>query len=497
MLPRALRTASRFFTAWLLVGFTILAHPLLAADPAEEPPNVVLLFVDDLGYADVGCFGGDSDLTPNLDQMAREGRRFTDFVVSSPVCSASRAALMTGCIHERIGIFGALGPQSKIGINDGETTMAELLKGRGYRTACIGKWHLGHHPQFLPTRHGFDSYFGLPYSNDMWPFHPDVVNLPPDAPQRRNGFPPLPLFENETVVDADVTAEDQVSLTEQYTQRAEAFLEASAGKGPFFLYVPYTMVHVPLFAGKPFQGTSPRGPFGDVLREVDASVGRILQKLKDLHVDDNTLVFFTSDNGPWLSYGSHAGSAGVFREGKGTCWEGGMRVPLIARWPRQIPADTTCDRLASIIDLFPTIATLTGTQVPNLPIDGKPLGSLLSGDANGPSPHTSLPYYFLNNELHAVRTERWKLVLPHRYRSLQGRQGRDDGMPIAYDTLEAPLSLFDLEQDPSETTNCIADYPEVAQLLQEEAARWRSALGDSLTKTSGSQRRAAGQLVAP
>jgi arylsulfatase A-like enzyme len=483
-------------TPWLLVGFAIIEHRLRAADPAE-PPNVVLLLVDDLGYADVGCFGGDADLTPNLDRMAREGRRFTDFVVSSPVCSASRASLMTGCIHERIGIFGALGPQSRTGIDDGETTMAEMLKGRGYKTACIGKWHLGHHPQFLPTRHGFDSYFGLPYSNDMWPFHPDLVNLPPDAPQRRNGFPPLPLFENETVVDADVTAEDQVSLTERYTQRAEAFLEASAGKGPFFLYVPYTMVHVPLFASKPFQGTSQRGIFGDVLREVDASVGRILQKLKDLHVDDNTLVLFTSDNGPWLSYGLHAGSAGNLREGKGTCWEGGMRVPLIARWPRHIPANTTSDRLTATIDLFPTIASLAGSNLPALPIDGKDIRPLLTGDAAVPSPHTSLPYYFLNNELQAVRTERWKLVLPHRYRSLQGRKGRDDGMPIPYVDMEAPLSLYDLDNDPSETTNRIAEYPEVAQILLDEASRWRDVLGDSLTKTTGRQRRPAGQVAKP
>ena len=309
---------------------------LLAACPAlaAEQPNIVLIFTDDQGYGDVGCYGAKGFRTPNLDRLAKEGVRFTDFHVSQPVCSASRASLMTGCYANRIGIHGALGPNARHGIHADETTIAEVCKSRGYATGMVGKWHLGHHPQFLPTRHGFDSYFGLPYSNDMWPHHPEA---------KKGTYPKLPLIENETIIDADVTPEDQPNLTTQYTERAVKFIRASAGK-PFFLYVAHSMPHVPLFVSNRHKGKSQQGLYGDVIEEIDWSVGEILKALDESKLADNTLVLFTCDNGPWLSYGNHGGSAGGLREGKGTVWEGGHRVPFIARWPGKIPAGSRLPR---------------------------------------------------------------------------------------------------------------------------------------------------------
>ncbi|HEY8503213.1 MAG TPA: sulfatase, partial [Gemmataceae bacterium] len=307
----------------------ILAPPATAAPGKERPPNFVIVFTDDQGYGDVGCYGGKGFETPNLDRMAREGVRFTDFYVAQAVCSASRAALLTGCYPNRIGILGALGPASKHGINDGEMTIAEVLKPRGYATAMFGKWHLGHHPRFLPTRHGFDEYAGLPYSNDMWPHHPTAK------------FPELPMLDGETVINHEVSPADQTQLTTWYTRRAVRFIERHRDE-PFFLYVAHSMPHVPLFVSDRFKGKSERGLHGDVMEEIDWSVGEILKALKDNGLDESTLVLFTCDNGPWLSYGEHAGSAGPLREGKGTTFEGGVRVPCIARWPGKIPAGSVC-----------------------------------------------------------------------------------------------------------------------------------------------------------
>ncbi len=283
---------------------------------ATESPNVVLFYIDDMGYADIGPFGAKAYPTPNLDRMAKEGRRFTDFHVSSAVCSASRSALMTGCYHERVGISGALGPSSKNGISSNEVTLAEICKQKNYATACFGKWHLGHHPKFLPTNHGFDQYFGLPYSNDMWPNHPEQVRKSKDDPKNRGGFPRLPMVEQTHVIDSEVTGEEQTQLTTQYTERAVSFMRANQKK-PFFIYIPHSMVHVPLYVSSKFAGKSGAGLFGDVVMEVDWSVGEILKTLKELNLDEKTLVIFTTDNGPWLSYGEHAGSAFPHVKGKG------------------------------------------------------------------------------------------------------------------------------------------------------------------------------------
>ena len=290
----------------------------------KRPPNFVVVFTDDQGYQDVGCFGSPDILTPNLDRMAKEGARFTDFYVAQAVCSASRVALMTGCYSNRVSILGALGPGSKNGINANEWTIAEVLKQQGYATAVYGKWHLGHHHQFLPMQNGFDDYFGLPYSNDMWPYHPEVRNLPLE--ERLKKWPHLPLIDKNKIVNPQVTPEDQTHLTTWYTEHAVKFINEQKDK-PFFLYVPHSMPHVPLYVSDKFKGKSKRGLYGDVIMEIDWSVGEILKALKQNGLDDNTLVIYTSDNGPWLSYGDHGGRALPLREGKGTSWDGGQREP--------------------------------------------------------------------------------------------------------------------------------------------------------------------------
>ncbi len=459
---------------------------------AQDTPNVVVIFIDDLGYADIGPFGATGYETPNLDLMAKEGRKFTDFVTSTAVCSASRAALLTGCYHRRVGISGALGPNAKIGINADEVTLAELCKQKNYATACFGKWHLGVEKKFLPLQHGFDQYFGLPYSNDMWPFHPNFVDLPADSPKRKNNYPPLPLFNGNEIVNANVTGKDQAQLTTQYTQRAVGFIEENANQ-PFFLYVPHSMVHVPLFVSDKFRGKSGAGLFGDVMMEVDWSVGQINAALKQHNLEDKTLVVFTSDNGPWLSYGKRAGSAAPLREGKGTMFEGGYRVPTLMKWPGKIPAGSNCDELASTIDVFPTVAAMIGGKLPEHKIDGFDIRPLMFGEADAKSPHTHFACYYAGGELQAVRDRKFKLVFPHRYRSLNGRVGTDDGKPIRYDSNMAELALYDLKSDVGETTSVADQHPEVVARLMNYADEIRDDLGDRLTKKTGTGIRSAGK----
>src|SRR5262249_909147 len=334
--------------------------------------------------------------TPHLDRMAREGVRFTDFYVAQPVCSASRAALLTGCYPNRIGILYAILPSDRHGISDKEMTLAEVLKSRGYATAIYGKWHLGHRPKFLPTRHGFDEYFGLPYANDMFHQEPDD-NYPAD----------LPLMEGEKVVGLNP---DQTKLTTLYTERAVKFIEQNKNR-PFFLYVPHAMPHVPLHVSNKFKGKSKQGLYGDVIMEIDWSVGEILAALKKHDLDSNTLVIYTSDNGPWLAFGNHAGSAGPLREGKMTTWEGGVRMPCIMRWPGKIPGGSVCREPVMSIDILPTMGKLAGAELPKLPIDGLDIWPLISGKPGARSPHEALYFYWFNH-LQAVRSGRWKLHLP-------------------------------------------------------------------------------------
>jgi arylsulfatase A-like enzyme len=467
----------------LLCCYTILAPALtakcIAAAPedANRPPNVVLIFCDDLGYADIGPYGGKAP-TPNLDRMAREGLRFTDFYVAQAVCSASRAALLTGCYPNRIGIQGALGPNAKVGIHRDETTLGELLKSRGYATAIYGKWHLGHLPEFLPTRHGFDDYFGLPYSNDMWPHHPTGGK----------NYPPLPLFDGEKVVEL---MPDQTKLTMAYTERAVAFIEKNKDQ-PFFVYLAHSMPHVPLFVSAKHRGKSGRGLHGDVIMEIDWSVGQILDTLARLKLDEQTLVIFTSDNGPWLLYGDHAGSAGPLREGKATAFDGGVRAPCLARWPGKVPAGAISREPAITMDLFATIGAIAGAELPrNRTIDGKDIRPLLFGEAGARTPHEAL-YFYWGRDLHAIRAGKWKLHLPHAYPQPAPPGG--DARPGKYRQLKIGLELFDLETDPGETTNLAAKHPNVVARIESLAEQARNDLGDAALGREGKNVRAPGRV---
>jgi arylsulfatase A-like enzyme len=478
-----------FFGLILLLAASGLVSRSLASDSL---PNIVLIFIDDLGYADIGPFGESRWPTPNLNRMATQGRRFTDFVAATAVCSASRAALLTGCYHRRVGISGALGPNARIGINASEMTIADLCRQRGYATACFGKWHLGHLPPFLPLQHGFDEYYGLPYSNDMWPLHPDYVDLPADAVKRKQGYPDLPLYEGNHIVDPEVTGEDQAQLTTEYTRRAVDFIDRKQG-GPFFLYVPHSMVHVPLFVSEKFAGRSGYGLFGDVVMEVDWSVGQIIDALERNGIAENTLLIFTSDNGPWLSYGNHAGSALPLREGKGTMWEGGYRVPTLMQWPGKIPPGTTCDEFCSTIDLLPTICRMIDGKLPDHKIDGKDIMPLMVGAEGALSPHEAFYCYYAGGELQAVRDRRWKLQFPHQYRTMKGQPAGADGRPGPYRQEQAPLALYDLKTDIGETIDVAAEHPDVVARLQAAADEARHDLGDTLTGTVGSGIRPAGR----
>jgi arylsulfatase A len=461
---------------------------------AKHPPNFVIIFIDDMGYADIGPFGATAYPTPNLDRMAKEGRIFTDFHSATAVCSASRAGLMTGCYPERVSILGALGPQAKIGINSNETTLAELCKSRGYATAVYGKWHLGHHKQFLPLQNGFDEYFGLPYSNDMSPLQAEMIEMTPAAAARKRQAPPLPLFENNEIIDAAVSPEKLAQLTTLYTEHAVSFIDRHKDQ-PFLLYVPHTMMHVPLAVSDKFKDKSGAGLFGDCVMELDWSVGQILDALKRDGIDDNTFVMFTSDNGPWLNYGNHAGSAGPLREGKGTMWEGGYREPCVMRWPGKIPADTKCDELASTLDMFPTIAKLIGAELPaDLTIDGKDIWPLMSGEKGAKSPHDVF-YCYYGRELRAVRDRRWKLVLPHEYRSLDGKPPGSDGNSATYKQLRTNEELYDLKNDIGEKNDVLKDHPKIVARLEREAEKARAVLGDTLTGREGSEVRPPGKLA--
>lgn len=456
----------------------------VASHAADRPPNVVILFADDMAYADLGVYGAKGYQTPRLDRLAGEGRMFTSFRVAQAVCTASRVALLTGCYPNRLGLHGALGPGSKVGVHAEETTLAEMLKDKGYSTGIFGKWHLGDAPEFLPTRHGFDEYLGLPYSNDMWPYHPEA---------KPGAYPALPLIENDRVIDPAVTPEKQATLTGLYADRAVQFIEKHREK-PFFLYLPFSMPHVPIYPGKDFAGKTERGTFGDVISEIDWAAGRVLDALERLHLTENTLVIFTSDNGPWLSYGDHAGSAAPLREGKGTVFEGGVRVPCIMRFPGRIPAGTVCNEPLMTIDLLPTIAGLTGAPLPKQKIDGKDVWPVISGKPDANNLQRAYWHYYADNQLQAVSIGHWKLVLPHTYRTLNGGQGGNGGKPVKYQqgkVLEP--ELYNLLADAGESRNVASANPKHVEDLLAVAEHARKTLGDSLSKRQGSENRPPGR----
>ena len=449
-------------------------------------PNFIVVFCDDMGYADIGPFGAEGYDTPHLNRMAREGITFTDFYVGRSFCTPSRAALMTGCIPTRVGIGGNFGPKSTTGLNPDEVTIAEVAKTQGYATACFGKWHLGHRREFLPSNQGFDEFFGIPYSNDMWPFHPGVRHLPME--QRIKRWPHLPLYEGTQIINQQVMPADQVNLTRQLADRATKFIRQHKDES-FLIYLPSPQPHVPLFVSQHYKGKTERGLYGDVVSEIDWAVGQILQTLQDTGIDEKTCVVFTTDNGPWLSYGDHAGSAKPLREGKGTNFEGGFRVPCIMRWPGQIPSGRKCSEVAGTIDLLPTFAALSGALLPANKIDGKNIIDLMTGKTGAKSPHEAFYHYDGGNRLVAVRSGRWKLMFPQTYRTIT-EPGRD-GIPGKSEQRSIPLSLFDLQTDIGETTNVAQQHRDVVERLTKLADDMRAKLGDG-KENPGTERRPIG-----
>ena len=404
----------------------------------SKSPNFIIIFTDDQGFEDIGCFGSPKIKTPHLDKLAAEGRKFTSFYSANSVCSPSRASLLTGCYPVRVSIPGVLFPRHEIGLNPDEITIADLLKSKGYATSCIGKWHIGHKPKFLPTRQGFDSYYGIPYSNDMT-IDPEA-NLAADI-KLREGFTLerirsekpkkdfVPLMRNEEVIEYPC---DQTTLTKRYTEEAVKFIEENKNK-PFFLYLPHTMPHIPLFASEKFKGKSERGLYGDTIEEIDWSVGEIMKALRDNNLDENTLVIYTSDNGPWKLKGGRGGSAHPLRGFKFQTYEGGMRVPCIMYWKGKVPAGSSCDEIAATIDLLPTIARLSGAELPNdRAIDGKDIWPLIAGKKGAQTPH-EIYFFYKGNKLESARQGKWKLR----------RSGKKS----------QPVELYDLASDISESKN--------------------------------------------
>lgn len=440
-----------------------------------DPPNIVIIFTDDQGYADLKSYGAEDFKTPNLDRLGDEGMRFTSFYSASSVCTPSRAALLTGRYPMRVGLPSVIFPRHKIGLNFEELTMAELFKQKEYATAAIGKWHLGAHPNFLPTNHGFDSFFGLPYSNDM---SPEPENNPREG--ERDRFPPLPLIEDTTIIEREP---DQARLIQRYTARAIDFIKENHDQ-PFFLYYAHNLPHVPLYASDNFRGTT-KSFYGDVIHEIDWSVGAILKALEENELREKTLVVFTSDNGPWLVFGDHGGSAGKFREGKITTFEGGHRVPAIMSWPGKIPSGTVTDKMATTLDLFPTFANVTNANIPeNIKIDGHNIWPILSGAENVKSPYQSNPFfYYLDENLEAVRYGSWKLHVAHEYLGV-GEAG-DGGDVGEYEVREIEQSLFNLEEDPGETKNLVEDHPGIVKKLTGFIEQGRKELGDAKTGMNG------------
>lgn len=433
-----------------------------ATSRAATQPNFIVVFCDDMGYGDIGPFGATGYDTPNLHAMAKAGMVLTDFHVAQSFCSPSRAALLTGRYPYEVGVPGNFMPRSRNGMNTQVTTLPQLLKSAGYDTACFGKWHLGHQPPYLPTSRGFDQFFGLPYSNDMWPHHPENGS--------RFHFPHLPLLEDDQVVVAAVTPRRQQELTKELTNRAVRFIQQhgegpqAVSKRPFFLYVPFPMPHVPLFASEEFEGRTARGLFGDVIAEIDWGVGQILQALEACKLKHRTLVLFTSDNGPWLTYGDHAGSAGPLRAGKGSIYEGGFRVPCVVQWPGTIPGDQQCDALTTTLDLLPTFAAMAGIATEAVPgLDGQDITALLQGQPQEPAHEVRTFIYFRGRKPAAVRQGQWKLILPHTFRpSIPGRDGRPGGFAAARNL---PLALYDLTTDIAESRNLAQRYPDKVAAL--------------------------------
>lgn len=443
-------------------------------------PNIVFILTDDLGFQDLSSYGSKITNTPNLDKLAQEGALLKSYYSTQAVCSASRASILTGAYSNRIGFSGALGPNSKKGINPEELLLSEMLKTKGYKTAIYGKWHLGDDKKFLPTRHGFDDFFGILYSNDMWPFHAEYPN----------SYPDLMLYENENPIEV---IKDQSNLTMSLTSKSIKFINKNKDS-PFFLYLAHPQPHVPLFASSKFNGRSKSGLYTDVIEEIDNSVGMIMKAIRNNDLEKNTIVVFTSDNGPWLSYGKHSGSTGIYREGKGTTWEGGQRVPCIVWFPKDIKANSVISTPLMGIDWVPTFASVTKAKLSKNKIDGKNIWSTLTQESEE-DPHEALFFYYHLNSLHGVRYGDWKMYFPHRYRTLNGKEGRDDGKPIKYQYVNLEKTeLYNLKEDPSEKNNVYDQFPEIVRKINLLADEKRDEIGDDLTGKIGSENRPIGKI---
>ena len=430
-------------------------------DKRPQTPNIILIFCDDLGYGDLSCYGSGRNRTPRLDRMADEGLRFTDLYVPAPLCTPSRAGLMTGCYPKRVGLDygyrdGTLFPGDPLGLNPDEITLPRILKDRGYATKMVGKWHLGDQPEFLPEQFGFDSYFGIPFSNDMLPDHPK---------QDEFQFPPLPLLRGDRVVETDP---NQASLTDKYLTECVNFIHDNKD-GPFFLYFAHMYVHVPIYAPLTFLSKSQNGPYGAAVEHIDHTTGVILDTLSELGIDDNTLVIFTSDNG---SGARNGGSNGQLRGSKGSTWEGGMREPCIVHWPGQVPGDAVCRELVTTMDFLPTLAGIAGADVPqDCTRDGHDIWNLMTDRPEATTPYDAF-YYYRRNNLNAVRSGNWKLHF-------------DEDL------------LFDLDADVGETSDCYQDHPDIVKQLTELADRCREDLGDERLNVEGKNCRPVGRVENP
>ena len=452
----------RDFLKTLGVGATLTSLPLLSCSKSskKEKPNFIVIFTDDQGYGDIGCYGAQGFKTPNLDQMAKQGVRFTNFYVPATVCTPSRSALLTGCYPKRLGLHEAvLFPFSEHGLNPSEITIPKQLKPLGYKSACVGKWHMGHQPKFMPNKQGFDYFYGVPYSNDMNNYFYKRINFQ---------SPPLPLYENEKLIEA---GPDQKLLTKRYTEATVKFIQENKDS-PFFIYLAHSMPHLPWHVSEKFKDSSQLGLYGDVIHELDWSVGEILRILKETNLDKNTLVIFTTDNGPVT--GINGGSAGPLRGRKATTWEGGQRVPCIAKWPRNIPAGKVCEELASTMDFFPTFSKLAGENILNKDkIDGYDFSHLLFQPESAETPYDAFYYYDRDGNLEAIRERDWKL-------HISKSRGWDKMLG------EFPVSLYNLKEDIGEEINVADLHPKLVARLKKKMKEF----DEILTKEA----RPAGQL---
>jgi arylsulfatase A-like enzyme len=466
----------------LLIFISILGFSINAFGQAKNRPNVVVIMFDDMGYGDIEPYGMTGIPTPNFNKLAKEGTRFTHFNAAQPICSPSRAALLTGCYPNRLGISGAILPNSTMALDLKEETIASILKHEGYKTGMFGKWHLGNRAPNWPIHYGFDQFYGIPYSHDIWP-RDNQGKLITDPKNAKSTWPELLLLNGDKAVDTIKTTEQLKTLTQTFTSKAVSFINENKEK-PFFLYLAQPMPHVPLAASAKFAGKSEMGTFGDVIMELDWSIGEIAKALKAAKIDQNTILIVTSDNGPWLIYGNHAGSNGGFKEGKMNSSEGGTRVPLLVKWPGKIEAGGTNSQLMTNMDLLPTIAAATGAKLPKNKIDGLNFLPSILNPLTIKGPREVFYYYYGKNSLEAIRYKNWKLILPHIGNTYIGLHGKD-GAANKSEKVNFPQALFDLAHDPGERYDVLSQYPEIVAKILALAEEARTDLGDDITNRTG------------